>query len=210
MKVTTLSIFGLISVYTIVRYVVFKGVDAEFIPLYLFNKVLALASVVFIAISYLLGPLHAFDPQMFETKLSLRRPFGLLGFACASIHSLISIILLTPYYYPALYMGGHFTLYASLHLLFGILAMLVFAIVAISSIPNVMQTTKAAEWRSIQRLGYLAYIFVLVHVYTVGVNSWKDYTVWPGGLVPISLIAFNIIVFGLLIKITSIMKRAPK
>lgn len=196
-----LLIFLVIFAYAIIRYNVLKGVDPEYIPLYILNKVLALSSVVYIGISYLLGPIGA--------KRELRRPFGLLGFACASVHSLISLILLTPYYYPSLYMGGKFTFYANLHLLFGVLATILFAAVAASSIPNIMQTTDSTRWRSIQRWGYIALIFVLLHVYTVGVNSWKDYTIWPGGLAPISLIAFTIIMFVLTMKIVSLILPRP-
>lgn len=206
----SLTIFFSITAYAIVRYNVFKGVDIEFIPLYILNKILALSSVVFIGISYLLGPVARFADHAFETKLSLRRPLGLLGFACAGIHSALSLVLLSPYYYPSLFMGGRFTFFASLHILSGILAGALFTIVAISSIPNVMQTTDSSRWHSVQRIGYIAYMFVLMHVYTVGVNSWKDVSIWPGAMAPISLIAFNIIMVVLLVKMASVLFWRPK
>lgn len=200
----SLAIVLVIFVYAFVRYNLLKAVDLQYIPMYVTNKVLAFASVVFIGISYVLGPLHVFDKKLFETKLAFRRSFGLIGYGCAAIHTMISMMLLTPYYYPGLYAAGRFTLFGQLHLLSGILSIAIFTLVAVSSLPGIVQSMTGGLWHQIQRTGYIAFIFVLLHVYTVGVRGWADVTTWPSGLPPISLIAFNIVLFVLLVKIASL------
>lgn len=200
----TLAIFLIIFAYAFVRYNLLKAVDLQYVPMYVTNKVLALSAVVFIAMSYVLGPLRVFDKKLFTSKLVYRRCLGQIGYGCAVIHTMISMMLLTPYYYPGLYAAGRFTFFGQLHLLSGVLSMVIFTIVAVSSLPGIMQSIQSDLWHRIQRSGYIAFAFVLVHVYTLGVGGWADKTTWPGGLLPISLIAFNIILFVMLVKIASL------
>lgn len=189
--------------YGIFRYHILRGVDWIFLPLYTTNKAIAFASVIFISLSYLLGPLHIFDRTL-DRNLSLRKPFGLTGFGLASVHSLLSLVLLDPYYYPSLFVSGRFNLFAQIHLLTGIFALGIFTLVAVSAIPSIMQSMEPDMWRKIQRSGYLGLLAVAVHVYTVGARGWIDPTKWPGGLVPISLLTFCIILFVLYIKLISL------
>lgn len=203
-SLTSLIIFLVIFAYTVIRYNVVMGVSWDHLPLYVSNKAIALGSVVFIAISYLLGTLNQLFSGTFSDKLSLRKHFGLLGFTLAWIHSLISLIILRPDYYRSFFLGDSLNLTGELTLLFGVLAMIIFSIVAITSLPSVFKNMEYNRWKSIQSKGYLAFLLVMLHVFTMGYSGWLKSEGWPGGLVPISLIAFIIIFNVLLAKILSL------
>lgn len=200
----SLIILLLIFAYSIIRYNVVLGISWDHLPLYVSNKAIALGSVVFIAISYLLGTLNQLLSGKFSNKLSLRMHFGLLGFTLAWIHSLISLIILRPEYYRSFFLGNSLNLTGELTLLFGVLSVFTFSIVAITSLPSVFKSMGYRRWKSVQSKGYLAFFLVMLHVFTMGYSGWLKSEEWPGGLVPISLIAFIIIFNVLLAKILSL------
>lgn len=204
-KAVTLSfiiIFLIIFAYAVLRYNVFKGVGIEHIPLYILNKALALVSVVLIGLSFAIGPLCRFWPKKFVSKLYLRKYFGLFGFGVASIHGLISLILFNPAYYPKFFAeGGKLTFEGELSMLFGVLAIFIFAVVSVTSLPSVEREMHEKQWKFIQRIGYLAYVFVLLHITFMGYKGWFNPTDWPGGMYPITLLALVFILFVLLIRV---------
>lgn len=187
--------------YTAVRYVFFKGESLAHAPLYLFNKALSLASVFLIGLSFLWGPLCRFWPKTFVPKLYLRKYLGLAGFGLASVHALVSLALLTSAYYPKFFeASGKLNASGETSVLFGILAFFVFAIVSVSSLPFLEVHLDPKQWLFIQRLGYAAYILVLGHVATMGFSGWFSPTSWPGGLLPISLVAAMVILLVLAVR----------
>lgn len=89
-------------------------------------------------------------------------------------------------------------------MLFGVLAFFVFAAVAFTSIPQVEKGMYPEDWLKVQRLGYLGLILIFFHVFTMGIEGWLKPSGWPGGLLPISLIAASVIALTLLLRATSI------
>ena len=86
-------------------------------------------------------------------------------------------------------------------MLFGVLAIFMFSAISITSIPSVEAGLHPKQWKFIQRSGYLAYFLVLLHVAVMGFSGWFDVSKWPGGMYPITLVAFVFILFILLIRI---------
>ena len=200
----SIIIFLAVFAYAVIRYNVIKGTPWIELPLFISNKAISLSAVVFIALSYALGSLARFWPKTFVPALSMRKFFGLLGFGLAALHGLISLLIFTPAYYPKFFLGsGKLNLVGELSMLFGILAFFVFASVAISSIPAVAKSMEPERWRAVQRLGYLGLILVFFHVFVMGLAGWLKPGGWPGGLLPISLVAAIVIAFALLVKITA-------
>ncbi len=197
--------------YAIIRYNIIKGTPWENLPLFIFNKAFALASVIIIGLSFVLGPLAKLSPKKFSQKLFLRRSLGLIGFTIAALHALISLLIFSPSYYPKFFNEtGKLTLEGELSMLFGALALFIFAIVAITSLPSIENKMNKKHWLSIQRSGYLAFFLVLLHVAFMGFKGWLVPADWPGGLPPISLIAFVIIALILSIRILTIfVKSSP-
>ena len=208
----SLIIFILLFGYAVLRYNILRDprVSLSSIPLYISNKAIAVASVFLIGLSYLLGSLARFWPSVFSSKLHLRKYFGLLGFGLASIHGIISLLLFNPAYYPRFFIeAGKLTLVGELSMLFGVLGLGIFTIVAVSSIPSVEQSMNQKKWLAIQRLGYLALILVILHVFVMGYKGWLNPSDWPGGFLPMSLIAFIVIALVLLVKILAIAHSMP-
>ncbi|MBI4035421.1 hypothetical protein HY383_00585, partial [Candidatus Daviesbacteria bacterium] len=97
--------------------------------------------------------------------------------------------------------GGKFNLVGESSMLFGILAFLIFAGISITSIPPVEEKMHPSEWKTVQRFGYLAYVFVLAHVAIMGYGGWFRPDSWRYGLASISLISALFIIFVLLMRI---------
>ena len=196
-----LIIFILTFSYAILRYNVFKGVGVEHIPLYILNKALSLTSVFLIGLSFIIGPLCRFSKR-FVSKLYLRKYLGLLGFGMAAIHGIISLLLFNPAYYPKFFLEtGKLTLEGELSMLFGVLAIFIFAAVSVTSVPSVEKGLHPKQWLFVQRLGYLAFVFVLFHIIAMGYKGWFDSSGWPGGLYPITLIALVVILIVILLRV---------
>ncbi|MBI2048022.1 MAG: ferric reductase-like transmembrane domain-containing protein [Parcubacteria group bacterium] len=206
---TTVSIFVavfLISfVYAFIRYNILRDVSLGQIPFFITNKVLALTGTILIGFSFLLGPLTRFWPRAFERKLYLRKPLGVFGFGIAALHSFISLALLSPAYYPKFFLeSGKLNFIGETSLLFGVLALFIFSVVSLTSIPAIAERLKPEQWKSIQRLGYLAYVFVLLHVVVMGFQGWFLGTSYLYGFISISLISALFIITVLIFRLAVI------
>lgn len=204
-KITIITtIFIVVFAYAIVRYHIFKGVGWEEFPLFISNKAISLSAVVFIAISYVLGSLSRFWPHTFSPTLGTRKLFGLLGFSLAALHGLISLIIFSPAHYPKFFLeSGKINLVGELSMLFGILSFFIFTIVALASVPVIAKSMDQKHWLAIQRFGYLGLVLVFFHVLSMGLEGWLKPEGWPGGLLPISMVAAIVIAVVLLLKITA-------
>lgn len=202
----TLSILTVSFAYAIIRYHVLKGVPWEEFPLFISNKAIALSAVVFIALSYTLGSLSRFWPSVFTSILGLRKYFGLLGFGLAAIHTMFSLLLFSPAYYPKFFSKtGTLTLVGELSMLFGVFSFFIFSLVAYVSVPAVAKDMDPRQWQKVQHAGYIGCVLVLLHVTSMGLEGWMNPSGWPGGLLPISLVAAIVISIALLLKITTIL-----
>lgn len=204
-------VFILVFAYAFLRYVVFQGVGMENLPLYILNKAVALASVILIGSSFLLGPLSRFWQKSFSPKLYLRKYLGVFGFGMAALHGAISMLLLGPAYYPRFFsVSGKLTMEGELSMLFGFLSIFIFAVVAVTSLPSVEKSMHKAQWKFTQRLGYIAFFMTLLHVFVMGYRGWLKPEGWPGGMLPISLLAFTVIAFVMLMRLAVIILNSSK
>jgi|SRR3989344_3800236 len=154
------SVLAVSLLYVFIRYNFLRDVPYADIPLFIFNKSIALGSTVTIGISFLIGPLAVLWPRKFAPHIPLRKSLGVIGFGGAVIHGFISIILLSPRYYPKFYaVDGAVNAVGQFALLFGVLGLAVFTIVAISSLPVMYERLGEARWRKMQRLGLLGNVF---------------------------------------------------
>src|SRR3989344_4800478 len=198
-------IVGLCLSYAILRYNIVRSVPLDNLPLYITNKAVALAATILIGLAFLLGPLARFWPKQFEEHLYLRKHLGVIGFGVAALHAIMSLVLLNPAYYGRFYVeGGKFNLIGESSMLFGILSFLIFSVIFITSLPPMEKHMHPGQWKLVQRMGYLAYFFVLLHVTVMGFAGWFNPDSWKYGLASISLIAALFIIFVLLVRILSI------
>jgi len=191
--------------YAVLRYHVIKGVPWANFPLFILNKGISLSAVFLIAASYAIGHLSRFFPKTFTSWLNLRKYLGLFGFGLSAVHIFISFLLFGPGYYPKFFeANGKLNLTGELSMLFGVVSFFVFSIVAIVSIPSVGEMMDKKRWLRIQRMGYLALASVGLHVLTMGFAGWLTPKTWPGGLMPVSLVAFIVITITILFKIVAL------
>lgn len=201
-RAITVAILVGTFLYAIIRYNVIKGTPWEHFPLFINNKAISLASVMFIAFSYMLGPLARFWTNTFVPLLGMRKFFGLLGFGLGAVHGFMSLLLFSPANYPKFFLAdGSLNLTGELSMLFGILSFMIFAIVALTGVPSIGNALSQDTWQSLQRLGYAGLILVLLHVVSMGIAGWMEPETWPGGLLPISLVAAIVIASTLLLRV---------
>lgn len=197
------AIFVLFLLYTITRYVVFKGLPPTQIPFYLMNKTIAVTTVAMLGISLGLGPLNNLFHGKFESIIGARKYFGLVGFGLASLHTIMSLALLRPIYYGKFFKGDALNFIGETTLLFGTFALFFFSVLAIVSIPSVSEKLDKKAWGNIRKIGYLGYGLVMMHVFVMGYTGWLDTSTWPGKMLPISLVAFLMILIVFIVKLLS-------
>jgi DMSO/TMAO reductase YedYZ heme-binding membrane subunit len=195
---------GVPMTYAILRYHVVSGVDWSHFPLFITNKGVSLAAVFFIGASYLIGKAVRVYKNDSEKRLILIKFCGLIGFSLASIHALMSLLLVSPFYYPKFFSeSGKMNLTGELSLVFGVLGMWCLAVTAITSLPFMYEAVGAERWQRGQRMGYLSLLLVAGHVLVMGVSGWLAPSGWHGGLPPVSLVAFIGASVPLLLKLFS-------
>ncbi len=158
----------------------------------------------FIATSYLIGKSLRVYESDHGKRLILIKFCGLIGFSLASIHVLMSLLLISPHYYPKLFHeAGKMNLTGELSIGFGVLSLWCLAVTAITSLPFMYDAVGAERWQRGQRMGYLCLAFAAGHVLVMGVSGWLAPASWHGGLPPVSLVAFIGATVPLLLKLFS-------
>ena len=194
-------VFGACLAYAVLRYHIVGDTPWSNFPLFILNKVISLAAVVFVACSYLVGRIfnwHNDDPAL---RLVVIKFCGLMGFFLAAIHAFHSFFLLTPAYFGKYYAeNGRLNLQGELGMAVGILALFFLLSPAITTLPMMPKALGGWRWKRSQRVGYVALILVVVHLVVLGVKGWMTPSKWPSGFVPISLIACVIAIVPLAVK----------
>lgn len=207
--IIVLIVFGLSFFYAFIRYNIVRNVPFDNLPLFITNKAAALSATILIGLSFLLGPLARFFPNQFTPHLYLRKHLGIAGFGVASLHAIVSVVLLNPANYSRFYLeGGKFNLVGESSMLFGILAFLIFAAISITSLPPMEKQMHPDQWKKVQRFGYLAYFLVLLHVGIMGYRGWFRPEAWQYGLASISLISALFIIFVLIMRVLVISRKS--
>lgn len=182
---------------------------------------LAVSGTVMLASSYLLGPLARTFPNIFSRGLTMRKYFGMVGFGVIVVHLFWGLATLTPHYYPKLFIGEIFTGTGMIFLIAGTLGFFLFLLVALTSLKSIAQNMPEVAWRTMQRLGYLGLIIVLVHFTIIKYKGWVAISDWAHlpnsfpllssvSLPPLSFILFLFIVLILFIRLITIITNKQK
>jgi DMSO/TMAO reductase YedYZ heme-binding membrane subunit len=130
-------------------------------------------------------------PTWLDRWLLSRKQLGLLTFAIALSHSIMTLVLITPAYYSSWFHpievivstvhnqtrivveSGPMTAKGELASLFGILTQLCMSILAITSIPAIGNRLNWREWRFIQsKLGTVTLLLAIGHVVAMVMPYW--------------------------------------
>jgi hypothetical protein len=173
--------------YTFLRYAMFGGVPVPQWPIYLVNKAVSLTAVSLLSMSYLVRSVAWLRHHAAIRTRSVAKYCGLAGFALTGVHLTLSCLILTPDYFPDLFEAGKLTFDAELSLLGGVLAFWSLTLPAFATILR-SRPLRPSRWRLYQRMGYVAFILVIVHLVAMGWTKWFDPGSWPGFLPPITLL----------------------
>ena len=165
--------------------------------LFFLNKTVANLAIVLIAISYLLGSLCILIPG-FARYLSYRRHFGVAGFLAVVVHIILAFLQWNARFPFSWYVGHKYGVTAAIG------ATLIFTALALTSHNRLIKDLGSKRWKFVQRLGYLALILGLFHVYIAAGNRWQQ---WLAGEVdmPNSVVAFGAGVLILIVRLLALL-----
>lgn len=168
-----LLIFALTFWYSIVRYIVFKGVAVEQIPVYITNKAISWTGLILLGLAPLVG-------------VERRRSLGQAGFLLVLLHVILSLMIINPVYFGKFYgENGFLSWLAELSMLAGAVGTVLLFRLFVHVGENTEQNGSL-----IPGLGRLILVLTGAHVGFMGYRGWTDISHWPGYLPPITLLSF--------------------
>lgn len=159
--------------YATARYNIFKGVPWSDWPIYTVNKAFALAGLILLVLAVI--------RQRFSSQGGIGRIVHMAGLFIA-IHVLLSVCLLHPSYFEKYFQLGKLTFAAGLSMTLGAIAMAVM-------VSGSKSGTELSPDKKNKKLAVLAFASGL-HAALLGYAGWFTPALWPGRLVPITLISF--------------------
>jgi DMSO/TMAO reductase YedYZ heme-binding membrane subunit len=194
-------IFGTSLAYSIVRYHFVGDTSWTHFPLFILNKAISLAAVGLIASSYLIGKVFRWHDHDKHLRLVVIKFCGIFGFFLAGIHAFLSLCLLRPAYFAKFFLeDGQLNFTAELSMTVGVIGLFLLMSPAISTLPMVPKAIGGWRWKRSQRVGYVALAFIVVHLVAMGYKGWMTPSKWPGGLLPISLVAVIVALLPLIVR----------
>ena len=169
-------------VYAVARYVIFKGVSPEHLPLYVANKSFSLVGLLAIGCA-----------ALWKTSQQ-RKAWGFAGLICLGLHLVISLAILNPGYFAKFYSAdGKFLWQIECALLAGTLAFVAVAGLGVATlVPKENAGGSPGKSKSlIAGLGRCVLLLTMTHVFMLGYKGWLAISTWPGWLPPITLLAFG-------------------
>jgi DMSO/TMAO reductase YedYZ heme-binding membrane subunit len=164
-----------------------------------------------VASSYLVGKIFRWHDHSPKLRLVVIKFCGLLGFFLAAVHAFMSVLLMTPAYFAKYFNAdGRMNLQGELGMALGITALLFLLSPALTTLPMMPKALGGWRWKRSQRLGYAALALTAAHLVTLGIKGWLTPGKWPAGLVPISLVAFVVAVFPLVVKRRLVLERRSR
>ena len=173
-----LTVLFFATVYAVIRYAGFANVSPIHIPIYLLNKGISMTA----AFSLLMAALGLIRAQ--------RDVFDFWRKACMNlifIHVIMSLAVFNKGYFPKWFAGDMMTLTGELTLLMGALGVYCFwRLLTFEMKPHIrriMMTSASA--------------LVACHLFIMGYDGWLQVQKWTGGLPPITLLSFLLVVSSL-------------
>lgn len=204
-------IFGGCLAYSIVRYHIAGDVEWRHFPAFILNKATSLASVFFVASSYLVGKTIRWYDDDKRLRLVVIKFCGLMGFSLAAIHAVLALSIWTPAYFAKYFDDvGRLNLQGELGMAVGVAALFFLTSPAITTLPMMPKALGGQRWKRSQRMGYVALVLVGAHLIALGLKGWLKPEGWPAWMPPISLVAFVATLVPLIVKRNLVFERKKK
>lgn len=172
--IKALSVFGISFLYTTIRYNYFGNVPLTDVATFIVNKTISL-TMVFLMVVSLLESIKG-EKQLSLSYLSIITQLAIM-------HVVLSLVLLSPDYFPKMYIDGKLTLLANLSLITG----------ATLFTYLVNKIVKPKNW--------IIYLLIAIHVFFLGYKGWFTPENWHGSLPPLTLISFVVMVILILVNV---------
>ena len=167
------AVFAVFSLYLFLR----RG----YYDLYIINKAFSSASFVVIGIVLLIGPFCRLY-QRFDHWILYRKELGLVGFAAALAHTVISLFFL-----PDKFAFASFFTYTSFNrglvpFLFGAGSIILFSILTVISLEAIKCRIENDAWWRWQYWGVrIAFVLLFLHLVVMKYPGWISWYVQGGG-----------------------------
>lgn len=171
--VWALVVFALVLIYQFIYF-------SSLLPLGI-SSAFAGSAAFCIGFSFALAPIsYYFD--FLDKMLVSRRGFGVVGYFFALAYS-ISLLFVN----EDRYLYGFLENLASMDFVLGLLAMMIFTIMALISNNWSIRKLGPVRWKIILRFGYLAYALLIIRAIVLEKDSWVLWFQSPNGLPPIRI-----------------------
>jgi len=163
---------------------------------------LSLTGFILLGINYSIGPLGNIGAGIDKQWLSIRPALGVSSFLLIFTHLFLSLILLNPANYQKFFMeNGSFTINAGLSMLAGVIAFIILWIYTISFQTFLREDKGFIKFITSRKVILMAMAFTAAHIFFMGYQGWMTPQNWPGGLPPITLIAFVIFIITYIVNL---------
>ncbi len=196
----TVIVFSFI--YAIIRYNVVGPVPWKDTVFFITNKAISMGALIILTINFMIKPLENLGVKISDQWLHSRKVLGFMGFSMLIIHVFMSLMLFKPSVYNKFFqIDNTLTLFAGISMLGGVLGFVLLWVYNTNFNPNFRKESELHSLISFKSMIMLSIIFTGIHLFFMGVEGWLKPQGWHGGLPPISLISFVILVAGLAINL---------
>ncbi len=173
-----LTAFLFTTLYAIIRYAGFGHVSLIHVPVYILNKSISMTAVETLLLAALGVMRSEKDRVRFWSSVCSQLVF---------VHILLSLGILSKGYFASYFDGDKMSLTGEVVLLRGALASYCFWRLKATGVSPALQRT----------LTLLACGLVAVHLFAMGFDGWLQVQKWNGGLPPITLLSFLLVLSSL-------------
>jgi hypothetical protein len=190
MKKQFLTALLITTVYALIRYAGFGNVSLIHVPVYIMNKAVCMTAVESLLMASL-GFMRADrDAVRFWTSVCTQLVF---------VHVFLSLGILSKGYYVNFFAGDKLSLTGEVVVLMGVLAVYCFWRLQAAGL-------KPAVRRA---LTILACLLVAGHLVAMGYNDTLQVQKWNGGLPPMSMLSFFLVLSSLAVFLRAMVRRGP-
>jgi len=186
--------------YAVLRYNVVGPVAWKDLPVFVLNKGVSLAAIVFLTVSFTIKPLTHLGFPALNFGLESRKILGISGLLLTIFHVLLSFLIFNPHYYPKFFDSDNtLSVIGNFSLLAGMFSFMILGLYH-WCFRNRSKNKEILINIITSKEFLLGLLFMLgIHLVFMGYTTWFTPSIWQGGLPPISLISFTVVLFGFIL-----------
>lgn len=186
--------------YAILRYNVVGTVPWKDVPIFIVNKGVSLAGIILLALSFSIRPINNMGVAHLNLGKESRKIMGIVGLLLTIFHVLLSFLIFNPQYYPKFFVEDNsLSVIGNFSLLAGMASFMVLGLYH-WCFGNRSKGKEVLIKVITSRAFLLGLLFMMgVHLFFMGYSGWLAPSKWQGGLPPISLISFVVVLLGFLV-----------